>query len=228
MYIISTPIGNLKDITLRALETLEKLDYLVCEDTRKTGLLLKNLNISSHPKLISLNAYNENRPQKLEQIITFLKAGNDVGLVSNAGTPLINDPGFKLVREAKGQGIKIIPIPGPSSIIAALISSGLPTDRFTYLGFLPKKESQLKKILMDIKTINDVGNISQTHICFVSPHNLVKSLQTIMNTFGDIEICIASELTKIYENVETKRVGEWIKFFEEEKPRGEYTLLFRI
>ncbi|MCG2685946.1 16S rRNA (cytidine(1402)-2'-O)-methyltransferase, partial [Candidatus Parcubacteria bacterium] len=143
LYLVSTPIGNLKDITLRALEVLKSVDLVLCEDTRKTGFLLSHYKIKN--RLLSYFEHNEAR--RIPEVIAKLKEGQDTALVSNAGTPTISDPGFKLVRQCLAEGIRVCPIPGASAILAALVASGLPTDKFTFLGFLPRKKGPLAKLL---------------------------------------------------------------------------------
>lgn len=226
LYIIATPIGNLKDLTTRAKEIFSKLGFLVCEDTRKTGLLLKASTSTStgnmqRPELIALNSFNES--MQTPKILNLLNQGKDVGLVSNAGTPLISDPGFKLVRYAIEQEIKVIPIPGPSAIIAALSASGMPPDKFTFLGFLPKKEGELTALLQKCQE----NPLNTTYIAFVSPYKLLQVLNLFNTCFKDTNLCIANDITKIHESIETKRVGDWVKIFEVKAPKGEYTILFR-
>src|SRR3990167_2769011 len=151
LYIVSTPIGNLKDITLRAIEVLKKVDYVLCEDTRVTGKLLKAYEIDK--RMESFNEFTEDR--KTGQVILDLKKGSKIALVSDAGTPLVSDPGFKLVREAGNQGIKVESIPGATAAIAALSVSGLPPDKFLFVGYLPKKEGKRKEILKKVKAIKE-------------------------------------------------------------------------
>lgn len=145
LYIISTPIGNLKDITLRSIDIFECVDILLCEDTRKTGILLKELGVKNRPELISF--YDEVEEQKVPEVIRWLEEGKEVGLVSDAGTPLISDPGWLLVKKCQKLGIKYTAIPGANAVINALVLSGLPLGRFAYLGFLPKKSGERIKIL---------------------------------------------------------------------------------
>jgi len=219
LYLVATPIGNMKDITLRAIEVLSSVDIIACEDTRKTGILLEKLEIKNKPQLLSY--YEENEQGRIPQIINFLKEGKSVALVSNAGTPTISDPGFKLVRECINQNIPMESIPGPSSVLTALTSSGLPTDKFLFLGFLPKKPGKRQKILLSLpKEI--------TIIFFESPFRLLKTLEELKELFGDIEIVICRELTKIYEEVRRGKISESIAHFEKVKPKGEFTLLFHL
>jgi len=221
LFIVSTPIGNLEDITLRAKRILSKVEIIACEDTRKTGNLLKQLSIQ---KPIFLSYYEENELKRIPQIINLLKEGKNVALVSNAGTPTLSDPGFKLVRECVNQGIKVEAIPGASAILTALVSSGLPTDKFLFLGYLPKKQGKRTKLLKNIATMNHI--IVMTIIIFLSPHRLVQELVDIKQFFGDIEIVICRELTKIYEEIRREKINQSITHFEKVKPKGEFTLLF--
>lgn len=194
LYIISTPIGNMKDISFRAIETLERLDVLLCEDTRKTGVFLKNLGIKNNPKLVSY--YMEVEEQKMPEVVEYLKKGLDVGLVSDAGTPLLSDPGFLLVKKCQKENISYTAIPGASAVVNALVLSGLPVGRFCYLGFLPKKDGDRKKILK--KYINVDG----TKVVYESPFRLKKLLLEIKEIFGEkVEIKICREMTKKFEEV---------------------------
>ncbi len=219
LYLISTPIGNLKDITLRAIETLSFVDVLACEDTRRTGLLLQKLEIKNKPQLISY--YEENELGRIPQLLNFLKEGKNVALVSNAGTPTISDPGFKLIRECLEQEILIESIPGPSSFLTALTISGLPTDKFMFLGFLPKKEGKRK-------TIFELLPKRTTIIFFESPFRLLKSLSDLRESFGDIDIVVCRELTKIFEKTRREKISQSIAHFEKNKPKGELTVLFYL
>ncbi len=219
LYLVSTPIGNLKDITLRAIDTLSSVDVIACEDTRKTGLLLKKLEIKNNPQLLSY--YEENELKRIPEIISLLKSEKSVALVSNAGTPTISDPGFKLVRECIKEGIKIEAIPGASAILSALVISGLSTNKFIFLGFLPKKEGKRKKILEKLE--KDV-----TTIVYVSPYRLIKRLEELKSLFGDIEVVVCRELTKIYEEVKRDRISDLLSYFGKKKIKGELTLCFKI
>jgi len=220
LYIVSTPIGNLKDLTLRALEILAQVPVIACEDTRKTSQLLTHFNIKKNQELISFFEGNENA--RIPQIISKLLAGKDVALVSNSGTPTISDPGFKLVRAATQAGIKVVPIPGASAALAALVASGLPTDKFLFLGFLPKKPSHRKKFLKD----NIKPNL--TTIIYLSPHRILPELKDLQETTGDIEVVVCRELTKVFEEIKREKISKLIDFFEKNKPKGEYTLIFNF
>lgn len=227
LYLVSTPIGNLEDITLRAIRLLFEADVIACEDTRKTGLLLQHLkNLPkgrvSKPKLISY--YEENELKRIPQIIKLLKKDKKVVLVSSAGTPTVSDPGFKLVRECVRQGIKIEPIPGASAVLTALVASGLPTDKFLFLGYLPKKKSKRKNLLSNLVSMKRF--LRATIIIYPSPHRLIKELEDIQEILGDIQIVLCRELTKAYEEIRREKISEAINHFSRVKPKGELTLLF--
>lgn len=219
LYVVPTPIGNLKDITFRAIDVLKEIDGIICEDTRRTSLLLNHYQIRK--PLITLNDYNEART--FPQIIEKLRSGENLALVSDAGTPLISDPGYKLVRECLQQGIAVDSLPGPSSILPALTLSGLPPDKFIFLGYLPEKPGhrvdQLKKFTPNI-----------TYITFVAPHKLLKTITDIKEVLGDIEIVLAHELTKVHQSVKSKKISHWLEELNPPAggPKGEYTLLLRF
>lgn len=223
LHLIATPIGNLKDITLRSLEVLEGVDGIICEDTRRTAQLLNHYNI--HKPLIVLNDFNESpsrvfatESKTLSNIIERLRSGENLALVSDAGTPLISDPGYKLVRECIAQKIPVDSLPGPSSVITALTLSGLPPDRFLFVGYPPEKSGRRLKWMEELKKADC------TIIMFVSPHKLLKDLDGMKEVFGDIEVTLAHELTKIHQGVESKLISKWIE--ELKNPKGEYILLF--
>lgn len=222
LYLVATPIGNLGDITLRAIEVLRNVEYIACEDTRKTGILLKSLEINRKAFLISY--YEETENARIPNILNLLINGKDVALVSDSGTPLISDPGFRLVREARRNNINVVSIPGPSAAISALVSSGLPTDKFTFLGFLPKKEGNKTRLLSEIKDSNK--NVEATIIIYEAPHRLIKTLKSIESVFGDITISISRELTKIHEEVFEAKISEVIEKYEKINPKGEFVILF--
>ena len=210
LYIIATPIGNLGDITLRALETLEKVSVLLCEDTRNTGLMLANLKIQNKPKLISF--YDEVEEQKIPEIIKLLQNGNEVGLVTDAGTPIISDPGWKLVRKCRNLGISYTSLPGPCAAINGLVLSGIPAGRFCFLGFLPKKDGERLKILEKYKEFDGAK------IVYESPFRIKKLEEQIKTVYGDdIQIAITREMTKKFEEVMPSI---------EKEPKGEMTVIF--
>lgn len=223
LYIVATPIGNLQDITLRAIETLKKVDSIACEDTRKTSILLKSLNIEGK-HLISY--YEQNELRRIPEIINALRNGLSIALVSDAGTPTISDPGFKLVRECIKEGIKVESIPGPSSTISALVSSGLPTDKFLFIGYLPKKSGHREKLLKNITSIIQI--IKVTIIIFEAPHKLLKTLEEVKGVFGNIDVVIARELTKVYEEIRREKISSSIEHFRQTNPRGEFTIMFNL
>ena len=201
LYIISTPIGNLKDITLRAIDILEIIDVLLCEDTRKTGILLKELKIANKPKLFSF--YDEVERQKIPQIVEMLKEGLEVGLVTDAGTPLLSDPGWLLTKKCQELGLKYTAIPGACAAIDALVLSGLPMGRFLYLGYLPKKDGERKKILELYK------NVEGTKVVYESPLRTEKLVKEIKETYGEkVEIRIIREMTKKFEEVKNDWDGD--------------------
>lgn len=220
LYVISTPIGNLGDITKRAVDTLKNLDILLVEDTRVSGKLLKNFNIDL--KMISFNEYSEKT--KTASVISLLREGKTVGIISDAGTPLISDPGFLLLREAIKNGIPITAIPGPTALIYALSVSGLPTDKFIFMGYLPKKEGKRINILKNLKKASEY--ITATVIFYESPYRLLATLKNINEVFGDIDMVVCRELTKIHEEVLRESVSKLVDHFSVTAPKGEFTLLF--
>ena len=242
LYIVSTPIGNLKDITLRAIEVLSTVDYIACEDTRRTGQLLSVILETRRVDRISqkdpiallqgdkgrkpnlLSYYEQNELQRIPEIVNILQNGSDVALVSDAGTPTISDPGFKLVRECIAHDIKIESIPGPSSVITALTISGLPTDKFLFLGYPPKKEGHRKKLFSDIKELT----IKATVILFEGPHRLEKTLEELQVVLGDIDIVVCRELTKMHEEVRREKITQSIDHFKKVPPKGEFVILFHL
>ena len=194
LYIIATPIGNLGDISLRALETLEKVEYLLCEDTRNTGLLLIKLGIKNKPKLISF--YDEVEEQKIPEVIKLLQDGNEIALVTDAGTPIISDPGWKLIRKCRNLGIPYTSLPGACAAINALVLSGIPSGRFMFLGFLPKKDGERLKILERYKEFDGAK------IVYESPFRIKKLEEQVKKVYGnDVQIAITREMTKKFEEV---------------------------
>lgn len=226
LYIIATPIGNLDDITIRATKILATVDAIACEDTRKTGLLLSRiLPINTNrPKLVSY--YEQNELQRIPEVIAALKDGLNIALVSDAGTPTISDPGFKLVRECIREGIKVESIPGASSVITALTVSGLPTDKFLFLGYPPRKPGHRKALFENVKS--SLGLIKSTIIFFEAPHKILRTLEELKEVFGDIDIVICRELTKIYEEIQRSKISTSIAHFSETKPKGEFVILLNL
>lgn len=228
LYIVARPIGNLKDITLRAIEVLGFVNAIACEDTRKTGLLLQKIQLTN--KVINkhqlISYYEQNEQKRIPEIITGLKNGLNIALVSDAGTPTISDPGFKLVRECIRQGIKVESIPGPSSVLSALVASGLPTDKFLFVGYPPKKSGHRRKFIETINLI--VQTIKLTVILFEAPHKLINTLGELKEVLGDVDIVIARELTKIYEEIRREKISDSIIHFEKTNPKGEFVILFNL
>lgn len=219
LYVVSTPIGNLGDITLRALSVLGAVDYILCEDTRVCGKLLSKYKIDK--KMISFGDYNEN--SKKDSVIGDLSAGKNVALVADAGTPLVSDPGYKLVREAIGRGITIEVIAGASAVLTSLVVSGLPPDKFCFIGYLPKKGLRRKEVLEKVKEVKEI--LKMTAIMFESPHRLVDALADIQEVFGDSDLVICRELTKLHEEVRREKVSMSLAYFSQNAPKGELTIL---
>ena len=214
LYVVSTPIGNLDDITLRALHVLEAVPLIAAEDTRHTIKLLNHFGLRR--TLISLHAKNEQR--QLETILARLSE-HDVALVSDAGTPALSDPGVRLVSAAVLEGIQVIPVPGPSAVLAALVSSGLPTNQFTFLGFLPRKRGELGRLLQDI------GQAKRTFVFFESPHRICKTLDIMASTLGPRSLVVAREITKVYEEFLRGTPATLLEHFTKVPPRGELTVV---
>lgn len=215
LYLIATPIGNLSDITLRALETLRQVDVVASEDTRKTGLLLKHFDI----KKPQLSFHEHNEAQAGQRIIALLQEGKSVAVVSNAGTPGVADPGFTLVRQAVELDLPVTMIPGPSAVIMALVLSGLPSHSFTFRGFPPRKSGKRQRFLAIDR------DSPHTLIFYESPHRLKALLADALVVYGDRPVALANELTKLFENVQRGRLSELIALLENEEPRGEYVVV---
>lgn len=232
LFVVATPIGNLQDISLRALRTLFNVNVIACEDTRRTGLLLQKLvdEFSEHPedkkRPMLLSYYDQIEQQRIPEIIEYLTEGHDVALISDAGTPLISDPGFKLVRECLGQNIKVESIPGASSVLTALTSSGLPTDKFTFVGYPPHKPGHRVTFFQNIKSAQE--SLNTTVIMFEAPHKLKTTLEELQGVFGDIDIVITRELTKIHEEVRQEKISDALTHFKKTTPKGEFVLLFHL
>ena len=215
LSLVSTPIGNLKDITLRALETLKAADVVACEDTRQTGKLLSHYGISK--PLTSLHDHNER--QRTPQLIEQLKSGQSIALVSDGGTPLINDPGWWLVHRAIEEDVPVSWIPGPTALIGGLVLSGLPAERFVFEGFLPAKRAARRRRLEALKAEE------RTVILYESPHRLLKTLRDIHEVLGDVRIACGRELTKLFEEVRRGTASELITHFTQHPPRGELVVV---
>jgi 16S rRNA (cytidine1402-2'-O)-methyltransferase len=221
LYIVATPIGNLQDITLRAKRVLGEVDVIACEDTRKTGILLSQIlpAETKRPRLVSY--YEQNELQSIPEVVAALKDGLNIALVSDAGTPTISDPGFKLVRECVREGIKVESLPGASSVITALTLSGLPTDKFLFVGYPPKKPGHRETLFKNLVKLP----VKTTIIFFEGPHHLLRTIEELKNAFGDMDVVICRELTKVYEEVRRERLSGSIAHFEKTEPKGEFVIL---
>lgn len=260
LYIVSTPIGNIEDLTIRAIKTLMSVPVIACEDTRVTGQLRKLIKdhflsvavlntgshpVSEHPEPLFISCRDENEELKSTEIIQAIESGKDVALVSDAGTPLISDPGFKLIGACIKRNIAITAVPGPTSIIAASTLSGLPTQPFWYFGYLPEKEGKRLKLLNEVRGFmipdspadrrdssfekqktNSGSRLRPTLCFFASPHRLSNELTDIKKVFGDIDIVIARELTKLHEEIYRGKVSDALIHFS--SPKGEFVILFQI
>ena len=214
LYVVSTPIGNLKDITYRAVDVLSSVDEIASADTRVTKVLLNHYNIKK--PLLSYNDFNKEKITP--SIIKKLRENRSVALVSDSGTPGVSDPLYYLVTRAINEGITVIPIPGASSLLAGIVVSGLPNDRFVFEGFLPPKKGRKTKIA-------ELEQEKRTIVLFESPHRLLRTLRDLKEVFGSRRISIGRELTKIYEEVIRTDLGEALDIFSEKKPRGEFVLI---
>lgn len=214
LYIVSTPIGNYDDITFRAINTLKEADLVACEDTRKTGIMLKHYGIEA--KLMSYHDHNEN--YKGDLIIKKLENGENVAVVSDAGTPCISDPGFKIVRSAREKGIEVIGVPGVSAAVNALVISGMPTDSFVFEGFLPHKKGRMTKL-------SEIKEEKRTVIVYESVHRITKLLEELCELIPERKICVLREMTKIYEEHICGYPLEVIKSMSGRDPKGEFVIV---
>jgi len=218
LFIVATPIGNLDDITFRAVEVLKSVDIVFAEDTRHSKKLLQHLNITK-----PIRAFHEhNEREKTKAIIGEIHSGKSIALISDAGTPLISDPGYFLVAQAKKECLRVVPIPGPSALITALSASGLASDRFTFLGFLPSKKTARVKLLKSLI------NRTETSIFYESPKRILATLTDMHRIFGDNrEVCLAKELTKVFETIQTDSIPNLIKYltFDQNNQKGEFVIL---
>lgn len=217
LYLISVPIGNLSDITKRAIETLERVEILLCEDTRVTGKLLRLLKIKNKPRLVSF--YDEVERQKTGQVIEWLKEGKEIGLVGDAGTPLLSDPGWYLVRECVNQDLELEVVPGASAVVTALQLSGLPMDKYSFLGFLPKKGGKRKKILEGYRLV--LG----TKVFYESPFRIERLLGDVLDTWGDSEVVLCREMTKKHQEIIRGKVSEVLGKIKGKTLKGEVVLV---
>jgi 16S rRNA (cytidine1402-2'-O)-methyltransferase len=214
LYLVSTPIGNLEDMSTRAVRILREARLIAAEDTRVTRKLLTHFDL--HTRLTSY--FEHNKLTKLDVILNALTSG-DVALVSDAGTPTLNDPGYELVRAALEAGHTICPIPGPSAPLAALAASGLPTDSFLYLGYLPRKSSERQELLRQVE------GLPYTLLFLESPHRLLSAVKDLENSLGNRQIAVARELTKIHEQIWRGTIQKAAEYFTQNEPRGEFTLV---
>ena len=216
LYVVSTPIGNLEDITYRAVRILKEVNWVACEDTRTTGHLLHHYGIQT--KTISYHDHNE--AGRAPELLNRLMQGENGALVSDAGTPLLSDPGFRLIRGLVAHGIRIEPVPGASAMLAGLVCSGLPTDQIHFGGFLPPKQGQRTRVLESYR------ETQATLIFYEAPHRIVDSLADILATLGDRDVCVARELTKLYEEVLRGKASEVLAQLQaRESIRGEFVVL---
>jgi len=216
LYLVSTPIGNLSDLSPRAAETLRSVDRILAEDTRRTRILTNH--VESGAPLVSVHAHNER--QRIDRILEWLDAGEDLALVSDAGTPLVSDPGGRVVAAVAARGHLVVPIPGASAVLAALVASGLPTDRFTFLGF-PERKGRARRDL-----IERVASSRESTVLFESPHRLVALLEELSDACGPERlVAVARELTKIHEEVVRGTLVEVAAYYRERSPKGEVSLV---
>ena len=215
LYVVSTPIGNLGDITLRALEVLKSVDVIAAEDTRHSGMLLKHFEIKK--PLLSYHEHNE--AMRAAQLVERLAAGEDVALITDAGTPALSDPGTRLIRECIKRGLSFTIIPGPSSILAALVGSGFSTEKFCFRGFLPIKSGRRERELLA------AVNREETTIFFESPYRLTKTLAACIEIMPDRQLCVARELTKKFEEFHRGIASELLAHYQAHPPKGEIVLM---
>ncbi|OGI64438.1 16S rRNA (cytidine(1402)-2'-O)-methyltransferase [Candidatus Nomurabacteria bacterium RIFCSPHIGHO2_01_FULL_40_20] len=217
-YVVATPIGNMGDITLRAIETLKSVDLVLCENTRETGKILQKYSIQKP----TMSYHAQSKLGKTDKIFELLRSGKDLALVSDAGTPGISDPGAMLVSKIKTElrDVEVIPIPGATAVITALSASGLPTHEFTFLGFLPHKKGR--------ETLfKEIAQSKRTVVFYESPHRILKTLESLQKFCPDKKVCLARELTKIYEEIKTGSAKEMLEYLTKNpvKQKGEFTVL---
>ncbi len=215
LFLVATPIGNLGDVTARAADTLRQVQFIACEDTRHSRILLDHLGINK--PLVSLPAFAEG--ERAGPLLERISAGEDCALVTDAGSPAISDPGEKLVAEALALGLEVVPIPGPAALIAALSASGLPTARFHFLGFLPRTNSDAEAMLEEVK------GLSATLILYESPRRLGESLPRLLRTLGDRRACVARELTKLHEEFVRAPLSQLVARYDGQEVKGEVVVV---
>ena len=214
LHLVSTPIGNMEDITYRAVDTLKKVSLVAAEDTRTSKKLFKHYMIST--KLISF--YEHNKYSRIPKLIGHLKRGNDLAIISDAGTPGISDPAYRIVRESLKNEIKITSVPGATAVVSALVSSGLPTDRFLFEGFLPPKKGRKKRL-------EGIKDLDATIVYYESPRRLARTLNDLEIVLGDRPAVVARELTKLYEEYSRGTISELRRYYEKNIPKGEIVIL---
>ena len=215
LYLVPTPVGNMEDITLRALRVLKEADLILAEDTRTSGLLLKHFDI--HRPMLSYHKFNEH--QTVERIVERLQAGETVAVISDAGTPGISDPGFLVAREAARAGIEVSCLPGATAFVPALVASGLPCDKFCFEGFLPQKKGRQTRL-------QQLAEEPRTMVFYESPHRVVKALTQFMETFGaERPVAVCREISKLHEEIVRGTLAEALAHFNEHEPRGEFVIV---
>ena len=215
LYLVPTPVGNLEDITLRALRVLKEADLILAEDTRTSGLLLKHFDI--HRPMLSYHKFNEH--QTVERIVERLQAGETVAVISDAGTPGISDPGFLVAREAARAGVEVSCLPGATAFVPALVASGLPCDRFCFEGFLPQKKGRQTRL-------QQLAEEPRTMVFYESPHRVVKALTQFIEIFGaERPVAVCREISKVHENIVRGTLAEALAHFNEHEPRGEFVII---
>src|SRR5579872_4421270 len=218
LYLVGTPIGNLEDITLRAIRTLKEVDLIACEDTRRTQTLLNAYKIST--RMISYHEHNE--MTRAPELIIQMEEGSSIALVTDAGMPVVSDPGFRLVHLAVRHSIPVIPVPGASAFVAALAASGMPVDKFRFFGFLPSKKGERRKALDEIK------DATRTLVFYEAPHRLLDMLKDAREILGEREIVVAREVTKVHEEFVRGTIGTAIEYWKRRAVKGELTVLIGL
>jgi len=220
LYVVSTPIGNIEDITYRAVKILSEVDLILCEDTRRTKILLTHYSITTPLK--SYYSYIEEK--RIKEIVPYLKQGHKIALVSDAGTPGISDPGFLIIKECIENNIKIVPIPGVTAFIPAVVCSGLPLEKIFFIVFLPKKVGKIKKLFEQVKLLNNT-----TVVFYESPYRIKRTFEILLSSFGkEIKCVVARELTKVYEEFIRGTIEEVYKKISSTEPKGEFIIMIYI